>query len=332
MRAALERIRRRIRPAKPLPVILMYHRIARPSVDPWGLAVRPDHFDEQLAVLRRSRRPVRMSEFLNGLERGTLPPDAVAVTFDDGYVDNSLEAEPRLAASDIPATLFVTTGAVGQRTEYWWDELARGILLREAAVDCEVTIAGERCRLTFPQAEDALQDSAWRAWQAPRTAREATYMDVWRRLRVARASEREAVMSGLRDRLEVPPPESRDLPLSECELAALAARGLFEIGGHTVTHPVLPALDPEERRREILDGKLACERLVNRSIAGFAYPHGAFDADSRAAVQECGFAWACSTESRPVSTRSDERYALPRLCVLDGDGDAFERALRAVCA
>jgi peptidoglycan/xylan/chitin deacetylase (PgdA/CDA1 family) len=307
----------------------MYHRVARPSVDPWGLAVRPHHFEQQLAVLRRSRRPLRMSDFLNGLERGTLPSDAVAVTFDDGYVDNLLEAEPRLTASDIPATLFVMTGAVGQRTEYWWDELARGILLRKAALDCEVVIAGERCRLAFPEADEAMEDSGWRAWEAPRTPREAAYVDIWRRVRVAPAGERDAVMSGLRDHLDSPPPQSEDLPLSESEVAALAAGGLFEIGGHTVTHPVLPALDPVERRREILDGKLECERLVNSSIAGFAYPHGAFDADSRAAVQECGFRWACSTESRPVSARSDDRYALPRLSVLDCDGDAFERALRA---
>ena len=70
----------------------------------------------------------------------------------------------------------------------------------------------------------------------------------------------------------------------------------------------------------------------NGSIAGFAYPHGALDADSRAAVQECGFAWACSTDSRPVSRQEYDPYALPRLGVVDWDGDAFERALQAVCA
>ena len=77
----------------------MYHRIANPPVDPWGLAVQPDHFEEHLTVLRRSRRPLIMSEFFKRLERRTLPNDAVAVTFDDGYVDNLREAKPRLAAA-----------------------------------------------------------------------------------------------------------------------------------------------------------------------------------------------------------------------------------------
>ncbi len=313
----------------PGPVILMYHRIANPPVDPWGLAVQPDHFEEHLAVIRRLRQPLPMSEFFDGLERRTLPETAVAVTFDDGYVDNLQKAKPRLAAAGVPATLFVTTGAVGQRVEFWWDELARGILLRTASLDSEIVIAGESCRLEFAQAEAPRPRGAWRAWEEPRTEREATYLTVWRRLQLVSAGERTAAMNRLRDLLSPPPPDAKDLPMAPNEVAELADDGLFELGGHTVTHPVLPALDPGERRREILEGKLACERLVNRPIAGFAYPHGAVDADSRAAVQECGFAWACSTESRPVSGGNDDRYALPRLNVFDWDGHAFERALRA---
>ncbi len=332
MRGWLDRLRRPRSSSSPQPVILMYHRIARPAVDPWGLSVRPDHFDEQLAVLRDARRPMSMSEFVDQLERGTLPDDAVAVTFDDGYVDNLREAKPRAEARDVPVTIFVTTGAVGQPTEYWWDELARGILLRAAALDCEVAIGGEPCRLAFPHADASGLSSCWRAWKEPRTEREATYLDVWRRLRTVSPGERDRVMQCLRELLAVPPADSNDLPMTETEIAELAAGRLFDVGGHTVTHPVLPALDAAERRREILQGKLACERFVRQPIAGFAYPHGAFDADSRAAVQECGFAWACSTASRAVSLRDYDRYALPRISVRDINGHDFERALQAISA
>jgi peptidoglycan/xylan/chitin deacetylase (PgdA/CDA1 family) len=328
VRALLDNARRRIRSLAPRPLILMYHRVADPPVDPWCLAVRPDHFEEHLAVLRRSRQPLAMSEFVNRLERRTLPRNAVAVTFDDGYVDNLVEAKPRLTAAGVPATCFVMAGAVGQRTEYWWDELARGILLREAALDSEVVIAGEPCRLVFPQAGGTATRSTWRAWEPPRTEREATYLAVWRRLRIVSAGERGRVMTRLRDLLDLPPPDVHDLPMSQAEVAELAADRLVEIGGHTVTHPVLPGLEPTKRRCEILEGKIACEQLVNTPIAGFAYPHGAFDPDSRAAVQECGFVWACSTESRAVSRRGYDAYALPRLAVCDWDGRAFERALR----
>src|SRR5262245_33356023 len=66
------------------PIILIYHRIAELDIDPWGLAVAPDGFQEQLAILRATREPFSMSAFVDRLERGKLPANAVAVTFDDG--------------------------------------------------------------------------------------------------------------------------------------------------------------------------------------------------------------------------------------------------------
>lgn len=328
MRGLLQRIRRRIRPARRQPIILMYHRVAQPPVDPWGLAVSPAHFEQQLAVLRRCREPLPMSEFFARLQRGVLHSDAVAITFDDGYADNLHQARPRLAAAGVPATVFVTTGAVGQSVEYWWDELARGILLRAAALDCDIDVVGEGFRLAFDPLERAEPTSAWRAWQEPQTARQAAYIAVWRHLRTAAAEDRDAAMRRLRELLEIPPADPKDLPMTKAEAAALGADALFEIGGHTVTHPVLPALSAAERRREILESRLACERLADKPVVGFAYPHGALDADSQAAVRESGFLWACSTQSCAVPSRGYDQYALPRVAVVDGGGPAFERALR----
>ena len=57
-------------------------------------------------------------------------------------------------------------------------------------------------------------------------------------------SEREAVMKRLRPLLDAAPADANDLPMTETEVAELAAGGLFEIGGHTVSHPLLPMLDP----------------------------------------------------------------------------------------
>jgi peptidoglycan/xylan/chitin deacetylase (PgdA/CDA1 family) len=326
MRGLLARIAGRLRSTPPRPSILMYHRIAAPPVDPWGLSVRPDHFEEHLAVLRR-RRPLLMSQFVEELDRGTLANDAVAVTFDDGYVDNVRRARPRLAAAGVPATLFVMTGALGTNVEYWWDELARRILLHERALDCDVEVDGAPFRLSFAADPAAGQGSNWRAWDPPRTEREATYFALWDRLRVSSAIARDRTMRQLREAVRSPPPHEHDLPMSEGDVAELAGDPAFEIGGHTVTHPFLPGLDPGERRQEILEGKLACERLAGRPVAGFAYPHGAFDHDCKAAVAECGFAWACSTESRPVTQSGEDRLALPRIWVRDCDGPTLAREL-----
>ena len=84
---------------QPQPVILLYHRIGRPELDPWGLSVSPENFVQQMAYLRQFRRPMALDGFVDGLCQGQLPANAVAVTFDDGYVDNLTVAKPILAAT-----------------------------------------------------------------------------------------------------------------------------------------------------------------------------------------------------------------------------------------
>jgi peptidoglycan/xylan/chitin deacetylase (PgdA/CDA1 family) len=320
---------RRVRPRRtPQPLILMYHRVADLRVDPWELAVHPDRFDAHLAVVCATRRPLALSEFIDRAKRGTLPADAVALTFDDGYADTLRQARPRLAAAGIPATLFLATAFIGQRIDYWWDELARGILERTAALDGQVEIGGEAFRLALPVADAAVSQSAsWRAGETPRTEREQLYYTLWQRLRALRATERDDATARLRKVLQPPPADPDSLPMTESEVRDLAADDLFEIGGHTATHPLLPSLTPDERRRDILNGKTACERVTGKVAVGFAYPHGASDADTKAAVAECGFQWACTTQARPVAASERDWYALPRIAVGNWDRAAFEQAL-----
>jgi len=55
---------------------------------------------------------------------------AVAITFDDGYADNALEAVPIMDEVGIPATFFISTGNIDTKSEYWWMTLKES--LREA--------------------------------------------------------------------------------------------------------------------------------------------------------------------------------------------------------
>jgi peptidoglycan/xylan/chitin deacetylase (PgdA/CDA1 family) len=271
-----------------------------------------------------------MSTFMRRLQDGTLPADAVAVTFDDGYADNLTAAGPRLEAAGVPATIFVVAGALGRAREFWWDEIARGILSRRESLDCEIPIDGLACRLIFPESEawdDELRANAsWRAWQEPLSTRQRVFLDVWRRLRDAPAAARSEAMDVFRQITNLPIADPADLPMALSDVAQMAGDSLFEIGGHTLTHAPLPSLAPAHRRREIEGGKRRCEELTGRQISGFAYPHGAVDDDCRAAVRESGFAWACTTAPGPVRKSSDP-HALPRLFVQDWDAPTFQAAL-----
>src|SRR5262245_31484652 len=93
-------------------VILLYHRVTRLELDPWGLSVTPEHFAEHLEVLRRFPR-IPLNEVRRPVWRTGQAALRFAITFDDGYFDNLDQAAPLLEKYDTPATFFIATGYIG---------------------------------------------------------------------------------------------------------------------------------------------------------------------------------------------------------------------------
>lgn len=329
MMRVLRKALREVARLPPRPVILMYHRIAEPAFDPWGLAVSPARFEQQLATLSRRRSPMSMDEFVDRHRRRRLPADAVAVTFDDGYVDNLKFAKPRLEAAGVPATVFIATGRIGARCEFWWDELAGIVLRSQAPIDVEVPIGGRLCRLHFTGAPEEAARPTWRAWSEPARAREAAYLELWRRLHECQPEEREAGMARLRA-LPSTPAEEDSRPMDRVEIGRLTSASI-SVGAHGVSHQPLPSLAPEAREAEIRQSGETCRSITGQPVEGFAFPHGAADEATRRLVADAGYRWACSTESRTIRA-GDDPYDLPRLQIADWDGDELRSAMRALAA
>lgn len=323
----LRALRIRTFPPEPKPLILMYHRVADEPLDPWGNAVSPVHFSEHLAVLRSRRNIVSLADFTAMLRAGTLPKNSVAVTFDDGYVDNLLAAKPQLAAADAPATVFLATGYLGQSGEFWWDELTGLILNTPGRRSLKVTIRGNTIQFDLDD-EHRPPSRGWRAWlEPPRTAREKAYLCLWKAGRSLSIAERERLMQDLRQAYaDCKIPAGGTRPMTAEEVRSLISDKLISIGAHSVTHPALTELRAEARQFEIVNSKRACEVLSAEQVSAFAYPFGSVDATVRKDISEAGFVCACSTRYGTVEIDSD-LFVLPRVHVVDCDGEAFERSL-----
>jgi len=105
--------------------------------------------------------------------------------------------------------------------------------------------------------------------------------------------------------------------MSGSELKEMSTAGIA-IGSHTRTHPRLPDLDAEGKRREVCDSKTRLEDMIGCSVTAFAYPYGSFDEDARQAVEEAGYRLACSTRSG-FNGPDIDRYTLRRIEVFGRD-------------
>jgi len=284
--------------------ILLYHRVTSLERDPQLLSVSPQNFADHVEVLKRHVNVVPLREMTARVSAG-LRARTVAITFDDGYADNLLEAYPVLERNGIPATVFVTSGFVGSDRELWWDELDR-VLLESADADWDVT-----------QVTDSSErQKSYRHWAAV--------------LQRASEAERSATLARLRLLASCEPRgRSSHRALTAAEVRQLAATGLVEIGAHTVSHPVLAALTHTEQHAEITEAKAALEAIVGKPVESFAYPYGTksdYTKESVAAVRNAGFRLACSNFDGLVWPGTNV-HELPRILIRDWGGEKFARIL-----
>jgi peptidoglycan/xylan/chitin deacetylase (PgdA/CDA1 family) len=299
------------------PAILMYHRIATPDVDPWGLSVSPARFAEQVQALRARRTILSMDAFVARLQSGNLPHDAVALTFDDGYLDNLRRAKPILEVADIPATVLLTTGKIETREEFWWDELARMILSRAEPLSASVTVDANALQIDLPPIDREMEPRVtWRAWDRPVTAREATYQTLWQALQGCAPERREEAMAESRRLFGSTRPNPEDLPMSAADVRRLVS-GRISVGAHGCTHQLLTSLPAAARIEEIQRSRAEAEALSALTVTGFAYPHGDRDAETIDMVRRAGYGWACSTCEATIDPLCADLHDLPRVAVGD---------------
>jgi peptidoglycan/xylan/chitin deacetylase (PgdA/CDA1 family) len=293
-----------------LVAILRYHSVSPAASESYlyvnpRISIAPEAFDAQMAFLASRYRCLRLDEVVDALARGTsLPPNAVVVTFDDGYRDNYDYAYPILRRHGIPAMFYLATGCLDGGEPLWTAEIRR--IAHEA----------RRRHLTDPathlEYELVTPDGRELAIRA------------FKRVLVSRSrAERAALLAELRARADAPATAARRTMLTWAEVREMAAGGM-DFGAHTVSHPRLPAMPWPEAVREIGDSRAELAARLGRAIAHFSYPNPT-DGEhvTRAlerAVARAGFASAVT--SQPGYVQADApAFALARLSTRAGRWD-----------
>lgn len=275
--------------------MVLFHRVlAAPDT---LLKHEPDiaYFESQIRWLRDSFNILTVREAARRLYDGSLEPGTLCVTFDDGYRDNALNALPILQRLKVPATFFVTTAYTGGGL-MWNDRVVEAVRRwAHTTMDLEDLNLGRH----------ALTDD-----------RSPVLDALLGQMKYLPYEQRDALASALIGRATAPPER---MMMDEDEIRRLHAAGM-EIGGHTVSHPILSALDDAAAAREIVDNKTRLEQIIGEPIVTFAYPNGRPQRDYQtrhlSILRDCGYRYAVTTSPGTASRRSDP-LQMPRFTPWD---------------
>lgn len=284
-------------PGRPRLAILLYHRVLD-KLDPLRAGEPTAHeFEAQMRCISRFFNPISFTEGIQRVRTGSLPPRAVAITFDDGYEDNVSVALPILNQHKLSATFFVSTAY-----------LDGGVMWNDLVIDC--------IRDTTRPDLDLSDIGLGRYELSDLASRISAVGKVIPSLKYRTPAERHDLAVVLAKRSGV---NSTSKMMTSMQVRNLRAAGM-ELGAHTRSHPILASLTREEAIAEIQQGKLDLEKVVGEPIRVFAYPNGKVGRDygerDVEIVRELGFEGAVSTEWGVAESKSD-LFQLPRFTPWD---------------
>lgn len=274
------------------------------------------------SIAEFSRKASWIAEFCNvlplpdaaqRLADGTLPSRAACITFDDGYADTETNAMPVLQALGLPASVFVAVEAI--QSGIMWNDLALDAF-RQGTQACDLSPFGLK--------PDAAGNDRRPSETAALVLAGLKYRPPLERWRLATELHRTAT-GGVAPRRHMLAPEA---------LRRLARAG-FDIGGHTVSHPILTSLPDADARLEITGCRDWIAEVSGSKPVTFAYPNGKpgrdYDARHVEMVRSAGFKVAVSTEWGAARRQSDP-LQLPRIAPWETTRRGLATRLIRTCA
>jgi peptidoglycan/xylan/chitin deacetylase (PgdA/CDA1 family)/SAM-dependent methyltransferase len=307
VKAATERSRPAVA-ARRGAAVLLYHRIATLHYDRHGLTVSADAFRSHVEQLCRRWRPMPLRDLADQTRNGEPPDGGIAVTFDDGYLDNLVTACPILGEFGVPATMFLASERLTDTFRFWWDVL-ESIFLQDANLPTPLAIRVTGQSRSFATRTDR--------------ERQASHDELYAILKVSQPAVRDDIMRQLSATVGLHSSAvGNDRPMIAEEIRRLAALPGIEIGAHGVHHVSLPGLPREQMHREIFESRSRLERLLAQPVASFAFPYGDVSSDCVEMVRAADF--SCSVTCEPRSLQAhDDVFRLPRLQAPTHSGDDF---------
>jgi peptidoglycan/xylan/chitin deacetylase (PgdA/CDA1 family) len=253
-----------------------------------GIAMTPEQMELLLVELCRFFQVGSVIEGFRAWRSGeSSARPRLALSFDDGALDNFEHARPVLEKLGLRASFYIPVRNVEERRPLWHDRLgfalvrAAGAVRRVNAVDFDALLApfgASTASFAAILPDDALRIAAAgvaRAKQLPLEQRERSI----EALAAAVGGDAVPAFAGMMTWDQV-----RELH-----------RGGHEIGSHSLSHSILPELTDDRMKQEVETSRRELSAAIAADVPSFCYPNGSYDARVVEAVQAAGYECAVTT-------------------------------------
>jgi len=293
---------------KPSLTVLCYHRITDDNYLLSPQCISPADFEQHLIFFKKHFDIIDLKDIKCFLDGKKLLRDTIALSFDDGYMDNYIHAYKILNEHNLKATFFISSTPLLTSTLYWIDQLA-------FALSNLSNIASENLN----DFSDELADYLINFVSSDVINKKLIAKKIFLYLNSKSEADKSGYLSAIKTLATKP--ESNNLnsassSVMTCEQALEMQENGHCIAAHSKSHARFSNLTSSELTDEIVDS-ITLFRNRGFVVNLFAYPFGkvsdiGLNLDlSKILLQQNVIDLAFSTEDKCIH-KSNDRYFLPR--------------------
>ena len=257
-------------------------------------------FDKLCGYLAAKTDVVSLDEIFTMKRNGVKPKrKTVAITFDDGYVNNLETAAPILLKHKLKATFYVMTAPLNNPNYLAWPDLVDVLNAKSTQISFKFgTNTFVKRNGTLINAET--NESAYIHFKKAGFERLEIFDKVFTDYKV-----NELLANVNPEHIKI---------ANATQVVQLSKNSLFDIGSHTVNHFCLANVDIALAKTELEKSKTELESILQKPVTSIAYPDGSYNDDVLEASKQIGYKSLVLVNYKNEKDKTN-KDVLPRLSV-----------------
>ncbi|HET7818337.1 MAG TPA: polysaccharide deacetylase family protein, partial [Bacteroidia bacterium] len=245
-----------------------------PNFEINGRHLVASQFEKHLIYFKKNYNIISLSEMFRSYQDVIIPDKKnIALTFDDGYVNNLTVVLPILKKYNVPATFFIVSSGLEDNNYVLWPDIID--LIRKFSGAFEIEIGSHVFQNTHNLFSTELNISAYdyiknMGYEREEVIKQLKLKYNFEKILAQVSSENYAIMS-------------------KEQLQLFSQSPLVEIGSHTHSHYNLGNIDKELVANELLISKEKIQNIIQKEVNKIAFPDGSYNENVKKISIDSGY-------------------------------------------